>query len=417
MKELLVQQVDRDREKIIAFLQDFVRARSPNPPGDTTLAAKHVAGFLLENGHPFDEICGRPDMPNLVSSTRFKNAGRHLVLNGHIDVFPATSSDGWSQDPWGGERVDGKIFGRGVSDMKAGSTAALFTYHYLSSMAKEQLGGQLSLALVSDEETFGPWGARYLFEHHPETVKGDCCLIGEPTSPHTVRFGEKGTFWLRFHVKTPGAHGAYTHASESAVITAANVIRDLLTLTELPPPEADNLASAIDQSAEAVDAAYGEGAARNSRRVTVNIGTINGGEKINMVASDVTFEVDIRLPNGFVDTDIEGHIETLLKPYANVEMERVTYNPPSWSAPDHPMLKIIQRNAEAQFGICPTPVVGLAGTDARLWRYHDIPAIVYGPAPNGMASHDEHVTEDALIKLVKTHLCSAWEYLTTSEPA
>ena len=65
--------------------------------------------------------------------------------------------------------------------MKAGTTASIMTYALLSRL-RDRIGGRLTLTLVSDEETFGPWGARYLMEHHPE-VHGDCLLNGEPSGP------------------------------------------------------------------------------------------------------------------------------------------------------------------------------------------------------------------------------------------
>lgn len=69
---------------------------------------------------------------------------------------------------------------------------AIFAYRYLHRL-RDQLKGKLSLAVVSDEETGGRWGTRYLLENHPETVKGDCALISEPTGVHTIRYGEKGS--------------------------------------------------------------------------------------------------------------------------------------------------------------------------------------------------------------------------------
>ena len=90
----------------------------------------------------------------------------------------------------------------------ADPTASVFTFLYLRELRGE-LHGRLTLSAVSDEETFGPYGARYLAEHHPE-VFGDTCLNGEPSSPWTLRFGEKGPLWLEFTVRTKGAHGAYT---------------------------------------------------------------------------------------------------------------------------------------------------------------------------------------------------------------
>jgi succinyl-diaminopimelate desuccinylase len=164
-------------------------------------------------------------MPNVVATFEAGTPGRHLALNGHIDCFPAGDGAGWTHDPWGGELVDGRIYGRGACDMKCGTTASVFTFLYLRELRGE-LHGRLTLSAVSDEETFGPYGARYLAEHHPE-VFGDTCLNGEPSSPWTLRFGEKGPLWLEFTVRTKGAHGAYTHASKSTTAIAAKIMGEL----------------------------------------------------------------------------------------------------------------------------------------------------------------------------------------------
>src|SRR5678815_4448982 len=167
-KAQLLRWIDEDREAIVAFLCDFVRAKSPNPPGDTTLAAAHVTRFLTLNQLPFRVIAPQATMPNIVGSFEGARPGHHLVLNGHMDVFPADeANERWTHGPWSGAIADGKIYGRGVADMKAGTSASIFTYRYLHRL-RERLARRLTLTAVSDEETFGPWGARYLMEHHPE---------------------------------------------------------------------------------------------------------------------------------------------------------------------------------------------------------------------------------------------------------
>src|SRR5436309_12632538 len=131
-KAQLARWIDEDREKIVGFLCDFVRAKSPNPPGDTRLAAAHVTRFLEASGLPFRVIAPEPTMPNIVGSFDTGKPGHHLVLNGHMDVFPAdVAVEGWTQDPWGGAIANGKIYGRGVADMKAGTSASLSTFYYL----------------------------------------------------------------------------------------------------------------------------------------------------------------------------------------------------------------------------------------------------------------------------------------------
>src|SRR5262249_57813215 len=158
---------------------------------------------------------------------------------------------GWTHDPWGGELVDGRIYGRGACDMKCGTTASVFSFLYLRELRAE-LYGRLTLSTVSDEETFGPHGARYLSEHHPE-VFGDTCLNGEPSSPWTLRFGEKGPLLLAFTVRTKGAHVAYTHASKSATAIAARRIGELYSLQAITSPRASNLSAALHLPDATVD--------------------------------------------------------------------------------------------------------------------------------------------------------------------
>jgi succinyl-diaminopimelate desuccinylase len=408
-RETLVRWIEEERERIISFLQAFIRCKSPNPPGDTTEAARHITEFLRREGLEFRVIAPQPTMPNLVAAFDGAQGGKHLVLNGHIDVFPVGDGSGWTRDPWGAEIVDGKIYGRGACDMKAGTTSSIFTYVFLHRM-RDRLKGRLTLTAVSDEETFGPWGARYLVQHHPE-VLGDCVLNGEPGSPYTVRFGEKGPLWLEFKIRTRGAHGAYTHASESATKLAQRLIGDLELLTEIKPTISDNIARSLEAARESVDKAMGKGAADIVSKVTLNIGVIEGGLKVNMVPFACRFEADIRLPLGVTRERVMAVVGKVLANYPQASVTEINFNPPSYCAPDGAMVGIIQTNVEALRGFRPTPIVSLGGTDARLWRYRDIPAYVYGPFPYGMGSADEHVGVEEFLHIVRAHALSAYDYL------
>jgi succinyl-diaminopimelate desuccinylase len=413
-KQKLLDRIDGDRELLVAYLSDFIRLPSPNPPGDTLRAAQHVRALFDARGISYRVIAPEPTMPNIVASFDGGKPGRHLALNGHIDVFPAGDGAGWSRDPWGGELIDGRIYGRGACDMKSGTTASIFTFLYLHDI-REQLHGRLTLSIVSDEETFGPWGARYLIEHHPEII-GDCCLNAEPTGRNTFRFGEKGPLWLRFTVRTHGAHGAYVHRSASATSIASKVIGELEALADLPPAELGNLTALFDAAAPTVDREWGVGAAHNLRRITVNPGLMRGGVKVNMVAAECVFEVDIRLPNGFDDADIRRAVNAIVARYPDVSYEQILYNPPNWTAPDTEMAGLVRANAKAVSGIEPMPVVSLGCTDARLWRYKDVPAIVFGPSPIEMGGVDEYVEVEEFLDVVRTHTLSAYDYLSGPSP-
>ena len=414
-REQLLRWIDEDRDMLIEFLRGFVRQKGPNPPGDTRSTADYIKAYLDKQGLGYRIISPHPEMPNIVASFEGVSPGRHLVLNGHIDVFPVADDGlGWTKDPWGGELIDGKIYGRGVADMKCGTTASIFTYIYLSRI-KQRLNGKLTLTAVSDEETFGPYGARYLMEHHPE-VHGDALLNGEPSGPVSVRFGEKGPLWIEFAVQAPGAHGAYTHASKSATKTAMALAYELERLVDIEPIISDNVSRAIDAGRDAMDVAMGAGAGAIVDKVTLNIGLMKGGVKVNMVPSSASFEADIRLPLGVSRERVIAAIEDILKAYPEVTMKENNCNLPSWVDPHCDIIEIVQDTVQDLRGFRPTPIISLGGTDARLWRYRNIPTCVYGPFPYGMGSFDEYVDVEDFLHIVRTHVLSAYDYLTRTQP-
>lgn len=407
-KQALLAAIDRDRDEIIEFLRGFIRAKSPNPPGDTREAAAYVGKFLKALGLEYRTVAPMPEFPNLVASFEAPQPGRHLVLNGHMDVFPVDES-GWTQEPWGGALVDGKIYGRGACDMKAGTSASIFSYRYLHNV-REKLKGKLTLTCVSDEETFGPWGARYLVENCPE-VLGDCLLNGEPSGSKTIRFGERGLLWIALTVRTPGGHGSYTHVSASATKIASHVIADLEAITKIAPKLPENIACTMDQAAPAYDQAMGPGASAVAKSVTLNIGVVSGGLKVNMIPSQCRIEADIRLPPGVEKGTIMREVSNIIARYPEVALEEINFHPPAYCDPDGEMAQILKRNVDALTGVRPVPIVTLGGTDARLWRHRNIPAYVYGPPPTGLATHDEHITISDFLHVVRTHVLSAYDYL------
>ena len=411
--DTLLQWIEQDRERLIGFLQDFTRIDTSNPPGDTRRAVALVAGLLDEAGLPFRIVAPHEDKPNLVASVAGPAPGRHLVLNGHLDVFPIGDRARWTRDPLGGERDVGRVWGRGTVDMKAGTTASVFAYLYLARM--NDLRGRLTLTVVSDEETGGRWGADYLTEHLAADVLGDCLLNGEPSSIHTLRFAEKAMFWLMFRVRTPGGHGAYPHLSASATRIAAGLICDLAEVeavrARVPGPISDLLARS--DVVAAIERGLGAGAAEVAGRATLNIGRIEGGVSVNMLPGDCMFTADIRLPLGVGHGEMRSMVEAIAGRYPGVEIEAPTHAAvdPTYSDPAHPMVGFIQDSVDRLLGFRPPPIVSLGGTDARFWRRRGVPAFVYGPSPEGMGGPDEGVLIDEFLHIVRTHTLSAWRYL------
>lgn len=404
----LIDRVDADREELVGFLRGFLRARSPNPPGDTGEAARYVTDYLDSKGVVYDVVGPDSEKPNVVSGFKTPRRGRRLILNGHMDVFPVGSGEGWSHDPWGGELVDGRVYGRGACDMKAGTTASIYTYVVLSEL-RDELKGGVTLTVVSDEESGGRLGAGWLVQNVPEAL-GDCCINGEPSSPYTIRFGEKGILWLRVRVCSAGGHGAYTHTSLNPIKVAARLITDLEELTNTPVDYPENLRRAIDEGRDAAEKALGPGGADVMRRLSVNVGTIEGGVKVNVIPRECGFEVDLRLPPGLSKEDLMPAVREIVDRHPGASAEETRYDGPLWSPPDGEMAEIMRGNSRL-LGIDPKPIVSLGGSDLKFWRGLGVPSYYYGPTNHGMGTVDEYVEVEELMHVVKVHLLSAYKYL------
>ena len=409
LKQALLARLDADQEHLIAFMRDFLRSPSANPPGDTLPAAATISRYLEQRGAPFQILAAKPHLPNLVGDFQCGAPGRHLVLNGHIDVFPPNDENGWS-----GDLRDGKLFGRGASDMKCGTAAGIFTYAYLHDI-REQLNGRLTLTAVSDEQTGGRWGTRWLLETHPELVTGDCFLNGEPSGINNVRFMEKGTLRFIVTIKTPGGHGGYPHLSESATKIAARLMIDLDRFHGLMPTMPADVTAVLTapETVAVINAGLGQGAADIVRQVTVNFGVVRGGRKINQIPDECVVEVDIRIPVGMDTAVMRQNVANVIARYPEARFDVVEDHsyPASSADPNGEMVKIIQANVQALKGFTPLPSSSLGGSDSRWWRYRGVPAYLYGPSPVSMGRSDEHVTVEEFLHVVRTHVLSAFDYL------
>jgi len=413
-RELLAR-LDASREQSIAFFKQLLRHPSPNPPGDTRAAAAFLERALRDAGLPPKVFAPHPHMPNIVASFDGPAAGRHLVLNGHIDVFPVAAHE-WNRDPWGGEIADGRIYGRGACDMKCGLASITLAFLHLHAV-RRHLRGRLTYTAVSDEETFGPWGARWMFQHQRQLMLGDCLLSGEPSSPLCVRFGEKSPIWIAISVRSKGGHGAYTHTSESAIKIAGAIVTALEEVTELPVRAPDNLVAMFRDAriAAQIDEGCGVGHAQYIGRPTLNIGRMSGGLKVNVLPSACRIEADIRLPVGMTREEIRPVLANIIARFPQASWEELSppEDVPNWSDPAGEMMQIIQDAVLALGRRRPVPVITLGATDTRLWRYAGVPAYVYGASPETMAAADENVVIADYLHILKTHVLAAARYLGT----
>ncbi len=413
-RQQLLQWIEADKQRLEQALSGFVQAESPNPPGDTRRAVDVLGQILSEEKLAFDLVAPQQEMPNLISEVSSDKPGRHLVMNGHVDVFPVNNLDAWKEDPWSGRIADGRLYGRGASDMKAGTIGLLFAYIYLSRLT-DSFKGRLTYTAVSDEETGGTWGAKYLLENMAERVRGDAVLNAEPGGVGTVRFGEKGIMQFKIHVRTRGAHGPYPNLSKSAIRIACQIVERLDALKELacelPAKVTERLES--PQVRSLIEDIMGQGTADLMSQITVNIGVMNGGTKVNMIASECDFEVDVRMPIGVTSDRVLAKIDEILADFPEASTSGHMITDPSYCDPEHELVQLITKNVTSIGLAAPTPIVSIGGSDCRFWRHAGIPAYIYGPNSTNISAPNESVGLEDFINVVRVHALTAFDYLSS----
>jgi len=407
-REEILRRIDAEETEIVNLCRGLVQIPSENPPGDTREIVKFLVSLFERKGLDHQVYAPRNHMPNFVARIHGQEKGKRLVLNGHIDTYPAGERSAWNRDPFGGDVEDGKIFGRGVSDMKAGDTASIMTFFYLAEN-RSRMKGELTLTLVSDEETGGEWGICWLLDHIRE-VHGDAVLNGEPSACDLVNFAEKGQIWLEVVSRGKAAHGAYTHMGFNAIRNLYHFLSDLERLENLQATP-DEISRILRQGCEVVDETKGPGATETLERITVNVGTISGGLKLNLVADHCRAEVDIRPPQGAKTADLLKEIEAIRAQYRGIEIKVLHLKEPNYTPLNQEVIQLTLRNAEAVRGHRVFPSSGIGATDCRHFRIRGIPCSVYGPRSYQMGAPDEYITVKDLIDTVKVHTLTALDYL------
>lgn len=401
------------RNDLVAMAQRLVAAASPNPPGDVTAAAA-VADELLRSidGITIRRFESAPGIVNLVAVVASGRPGRRLVFNGHLDTFPLGEDLGWTVPPLGGTLRDGRLYGRGVSDMKGGIAASLLAAGVLAAH-RQHWCGEIAITLAGDEETMGALGSRWLLENVPE-AKGDAMISGDVGSPLVVRFGEKGLIWIEIEAEGQPAHGAHVHKGVNAIDRLREALDALKRLEALPAKAPIEVTRAIGEAAVISEPLSGAGEADTLQRLTVNIGTIGGGVSPNLVPSRANAAADIRVPVGITLEAVEQALHRELDSVAGVSWRIVRKYPPSFTPPDHEIVRTIVAAATAILGRAPVVNMRVGASDARLYRMFGVPSVVFGCTPFGMGGPDEHVLVDELVAVAQVHALAALSFLSTN---
>jgi succinyl-diaminopimelate desuccinylase len=403
-------EVEAQRAFLIETTRRLVAVASPNPPGDVTECAAVVTNLLKAiDGVRITCYETAPGIVNLVASIAGgAGPGRRLVFNGHLDTFPIGEGQ-WTVPPLGGTLKDGRIYGRGVSDMKAGIAAALTALRILAGL-REHWRGELVMTLAGDEENMGSLGSRWLLEHVSE-AKGDAMLCGDVGSPMVLRFGEKGLCWVEIEAEGRPAHGAHVHKGANAIDRLRRALDGLKRLEDLPVAAPAAVTSAIMAAKPISEELSGEGEAETLQRVTVNIGTMEGGISPNLVPARARAAADIRLPVGVSLEAVEAALHRELDPCQGVTWRIIRAYPPSFTPPNHEIVSRTIAAATKVLGKAPVANMRVGASDARLYRMFGVPSVVFGCTPFNMGAPDEYILVDELVAVAKVHTLAAFDFL------
>ena len=395
----------------VELLQDLIRFDTTNPPGNEGPCIVYLRDLLASAGCETTILARVPQRPNLISRLRGQGKAAPLLLYGHVDVVTAADQQ-WQQPPFEGNLADGWVWGRGALDMKGGLAMMLAAFLRAKlALSPDEIGtegtedlplpGDVVLAVVSDEEGGGDYGARYLVESHASLFEGVRYAIGE-FGGFSFHFGgrrfypimvaEKEACWLRATVRGVGGHGSLS--GRASAMARLGRLLELLERRPLPvhiTPVARQMCEALSCSlpfpssllvrqllnprlAPWVLTLLGE----KGRvflplfRNTVNPTMVHGGDQINVAPGEVVIDLDCRLLPGYSPANLTAEVRQAVGNAVDLELVRHDPGPAApfkgRAAPDMGLfgtLEDVLREADPQ-GI-PIPMLLPATTDARFF--------------------------------------------------
>ena len=410
VRAALTAEADRNLPRLVETTRALVRAASPNPPGNTSAVADVARGMLVTiPGIEIRRFEPQPGIVSLLARLRGRQPGRRLIFNGHLDTFPIGDETGWTLPPLSGAVCNGRIYGRGVSDMKGGIACAILAASLLA--AHDQAwDGEVVLTLAGDEETMGPLGTGHLLTTVPE-ARGDANICGDVGSPSVLRFGEKGLLWIEVEACGVAAHGAHVHKGVSAIDRLRIALDRVKELERLPVVAPGAVVRAIAEASSISEAISGAGETDILQRVTANIGTIAGGTSPNLVPTRAVAKIDIRLPVGLTTGLVQQQLEGSLGPLEGVSWRILRRFEPNFTDPAHEIVVRVRDAAREVLGTTPAVNMRVGGSDSRWYRMHGVPTVVYGLTPFNMGAPDEHISIDELSAVAKVHTLAAFDFL------
>ncbi|MCM8801586.1 MAG: M20 family metallopeptidase [Candidatus Omnitrophica bacterium] len=367
-----------NKTRLIKLTQRLIQIDSQNPPGDEREIARFVKRYLLNLGLNPKIYEFKKRRSNVVVEIKGRGKKR-LIISPHLDTVPAGRS--WRINPFLGKIFKDRIYGLGATDCKGNLASCLEAIHSLKE-EKVILNYHLIFAGTADEETGSNLGIVYLL--NKGILKADAGLILD-ADDFSIIVTQKGLMHLKIKLKGKRAHGAYPWQGINAIEMATNIIQRLKEHKFNYPEN------------------------RYLRPPTLNLGTIHGGDKVNIVADWCEFEIDFRFLPGMKEERILNTINSIVqkqvrrfykdrsfKDSARIEIESI--QKPYEIEEDHSLVRHLIK-AMLKLRIKPILKGSEGATTITFFQEKGIPAVATGFGCFGCAhTAGEYVRIDNLYK-------------------
>ena len=392
--------------EVIELIQQMIRNRCVNDgsveSGEEQRNADLLETFFDGSGVAIERHASAPGRDNLVARIEGSDPNAPtLLLLGHTDVVPV-NADRWRHDPFGGELIDGEIWGRGAIDMFNLTSSMAYAVRELGRTGYKPRGS-IVYAAVADEEAGGNYGAQHLLRTIPEHVKADYVItesggfpIGaEDATKLPVLVAEKGILWSKLRVTGTPGHGSMPFRTDNALVKAAEVVsriaahkpetriqdewRQFVGTMGLPEEMTAPLLQAEGFTDVIAHLPIGMSRmAYSCSHTTITPTVIEAGSKLNVIPDTVEIDLDIRTLPGDGPDEVKAIIDDALGDLASeVELITVQCDPATRSSKDTPLWDALERTARQFYaGADLVPMLMVGATDARFFR--DAGSVAYG---------------------------------------
>lgn len=374
-----------NEERLVELTRSLIKI--PSITGEEREIAEFIVKRMESIGLEVDVDEAERGRPNIIGRLRGEVGKPVLIFNGHTDVVPTGEKSSWKVNPFSGEVIDGKIYGRGSADMKGGLGAMLEAINSIKE-ANVKIKGDIVLEAVIDEERGGYNGTGRLAAK--KAAQGDFALIGEPTNLE-IQIAHKGVIGVEIVTTGKAAHASTPHLGVNAIHKMINVINALLGVPERFK--------------------WNKKRHRLVGSPLISTSVIEGGIQRNIIPDTCRIIIDRRVVPSETIEDAKREIDLVLKelrsedPELNVNM-KTTLEVETMEIPDDALIVKMLKLAVGKV-LHTTPIIsGCVGFCDAHWLVNQckIPTVVFGPGRIDEAhTANEYVNIDQLIKAARVY--------------